>query len=71
MPTLVRSWFALSAVLAPALALAQQADPAASTGPGFGWLWILAGVVIVAALFWIVFGGRRGPGRPMPPTQRP
>ena len=40
MPSLVRSWIALSAVVAPALALAQPADPAASTSAGFGWLWI-------------------------------
>ena len=51
MPSLVRSWIALSAVVAPALALAQPADPAASTSAGFGWLWILAAVAIVAALF--------------------
>ena len=70
MPSLVRSWIALSAVVVPALALAQPADPAASTSAGFGWLWILAAVAIVAALFWIVFAGRRGP-RPMPPSQRP
>jgi CDP-diglyceride synthetase len=67
-PLVVAAW----AALAPALALAQPAsDNGAPTPAGFAWLWIIAAIAVLAALFAMFFGGRRPRGRPTPPARTP
>ncbi|HEX9052117.1 MAG TPA: hypothetical protein VF841_16420 [Anaeromyxobacter sp.] len=72
MPKLARLAAALAATAAPALSLAQEAGGREATAPGagYGWLWLVAAALVVAALFGVLVA--RGPGeRPSPPARRP
>ncbi len=68
-----RTLAALSSLLAPLAALAQQAGGQADNGTptraGYAWLWIIAGVAVLVALFRLFFSGR-GEG-PEPPARHP
>lgn len=65
-----RWWFAVWTVLAPALALAQSAsDSGTPTRAGFSWLWIIAAIAVLVALFSMFFGRPRD--RPTPPARTP
>jgi hypothetical protein len=70
-----RVLFALWTGLLPALALAQQAGGQAPNGTssraGYAWLWLLAAVAILVALFRMFFGRPDRTGRPQPPARRP
>ena len=60
----------LTALFAPALALAQYAprgcNGAPGNGAGWGFLWIVVAAVMIAALFWGYSTSRR-----RPPTSPP
>ena len=68
-----RTLAVLSSLLAPLAALAQQAGGQADNGTptraGFAWLWIVAAIAVLVALFSLFFAGR-GEG-PEPPARRP
>jgi hypothetical protein len=71
------SWTRLAAALYGAVALAAPALAQSAGGEdvprvhrGIAWLWIVAAVLVVAALFSLFFGGRAGRGEP-PPARRP
>jgi hypothetical protein len=73
MNTLTRLSVALSTVLAPVLALAQEAggpaSPAQRSEGGINWLWILAAVALAVILFRMF--SRRRHGGPHPPARTP
>ncbi len=74
MPALARLAAALAALAAPFAPLAQEAGGRGLAAPraGYSWLWLLAGVLVVVALFRLLVGGRRGGAdRPRPPARHP
>ncbi len=68
---LVGLWTALF----PTLALAQQAGGQAENGTpsraGYAWLWLIAAIAVLVALFRVFFGRPDRTGRPQPPARRP